>query len=105
MAEVKNITLEALERHCASGDTGRLDFRRGDYEGQIYVDEKLIVHAQISGLEAFRPCFASSIGATRKQPGWPGSNRKRRRCISPWRRPPCFTRRTCRTARSWKPRR
>ena len=36
MAEVKNICLEALERHCERGDTGRLDFRRGAYEGQIF---------------------------------------------------------------------
>ena len=57
MAEVKNICLEALERNCASGDTGRLDFRRGDYEGQIYVDNKLIVHAQISGLEGIPALF------------------------------------------------
>jgi pSer/pThr/pTyr-binding forkhead associated (FHA) protein len=57
MAEVKNITLEALERNCASGETGRLDFRRGDYEGQIYVEDKLIVHAQISGLEGVPALF------------------------------------------------
>src|SRR5271156_1478107 len=57
MAEVKNITLEALERNCASGDTGRLDFRRGEYEGQIYVDNKLIVHAQLASLEGIPALF------------------------------------------------
>ncbi len=57
MAEVKNICLEALERHCASGDTGRLDFRRGTYEGQIFINNRLIVHAQISGLEGIPALF------------------------------------------------
>lgn len=57
MAEVKNITLEALERNCASGDTGRLDFRRGEYEGQIYVDNKLLVHAQLASLEGVPALF------------------------------------------------
>ena len=57
MAEVKNICLEALERNCASGDTGRLDFRRGEYEGQIYVEDKLLVHAQIAGLDGVPALF------------------------------------------------
>ena len=57
MAEVKNICLEALERHCESGDTGRLDFRRGGYEGQIFTSESLIVHAQLSGLEGVPALF------------------------------------------------
>jgi pSer/pThr/pTyr-binding forkhead associated (FHA) protein len=57
MAEVKNITLEALERNCASGETGRLDFRRGDYEGQIYVDNKRITHAQLAGIEGIPALF------------------------------------------------
>jgi pSer/pThr/pTyr-binding forkhead associated (FHA) protein len=57
MAEVKNIPLEALERKCEGGDTGRLDFRHGDYEGQIYVEEKLIVHAQIASLEGIPALF------------------------------------------------
>jgi len=57
MAEVKNICLEALERHCASGDTGRLDFHRGPYEGQIFTDDRLIVHAQLSGLEGIPALF------------------------------------------------
>jgi hypothetical protein len=57
MAEVKNICLEALERHCTSGDTGRLDFRRGPYEGQIFTHGSLIVHAQILGLEGIPALF------------------------------------------------
>ena len=57
MAEVKNICLEALERHCASGDTGRLDFRRGNYEGQIFTNLHLIVHAQLSGLDGIPALF------------------------------------------------
>jgi hypothetical protein len=57
MAEVKNICLEALERHCASGDVGRLDFHRGTYEGQIFTDDGLIVHAQLSGLEGVPALF------------------------------------------------
>jgi pSer/pThr/pTyr-binding forkhead associated (FHA) protein len=57
MAEVKNITLEALERNCASGDVGRLDFRRGDYEGQIYVENKHLVHAQLASLEGVPALF------------------------------------------------
>ena len=57
MAEVKNICLEALERHCTSGDTGRLDFHRGPYDGQIFTSEHLIVHAQLSGLEGIPALF------------------------------------------------
>jgi hypothetical protein len=57
MAEVKNICLEALERHCESGDTGRLDFRRGAYEGQIFTNDRLIVHAQLSGLVGIPALF------------------------------------------------
>src|SRR5271156_2075207 len=57
MAEVKNICWEALERHCERGDTGRLDFRRGDYEGQIFLADRLIVHAQLSALEGIPALF------------------------------------------------
>jgi hypothetical protein len=57
MAEVKNICLEALERHCSSGDTGRLDFRRGDYEGHIFVQGSLIVHAKLAALEGIPALF------------------------------------------------
>jgi len=57
MAEVKNICLEALERHCASGDMGRLDFHRGSYDGQIFTDNGLIVHAQLSGLDGVPALF------------------------------------------------
>jgi hypothetical protein len=49
--------LEALERHCESGDTGRLDFRRGSYEGQIFTHDRLIVHAQLSNLEGIPALF------------------------------------------------
>jgi hypothetical protein len=57
MAEVKNICLEALERHCASGDTGRLEFRRGNYEGHIFTDDRLIVHAELAGLQGIPALF------------------------------------------------
>jgi hypothetical protein len=57
MAEVKNICLEALERHCERGDTGRLDFHRGNYDGQIFTKEKLIVHAQLAGLDGVPALF------------------------------------------------
>jgi hypothetical protein len=57
MAEVKNICLEALERHCGSGDVGRLDFRRGPYEGQIFTNDHLIVHAQLGGLDGIPALF------------------------------------------------
>jgi hypothetical protein len=57
MSEVKNICLEALERHCASGDTGRLDFHRGTYDGQIFTNDRLIVHAQLGGLEGIPALF------------------------------------------------
>lgn len=57
MAEVKNICWEALERHCERGDNGRLDFRRGPYEGQIFLEDRLIVHAQLSALEGIPALF------------------------------------------------
>jgi hypothetical protein len=57
MAEVKNICLEALERHCESGDTGRLDFRRGHFEGQIFTHDRLIVHANLAALEGIPALF------------------------------------------------
>ncbi|HEX4140564.1 MAG TPA: FHA domain-containing protein [Candidatus Methylacidiphilales bacterium] len=57
MAEVKNICLEALERHCSRGDIGRLDFRRGNYEGQIYLAGARIVHAAIGGIEGIPALF------------------------------------------------
>ena len=57
MAVVKNICLEALERHCESGDTGRLDFHRGGYDGQIFTQDRLIVHAQLSGLDGIPALF------------------------------------------------
>ena len=57
MAEVKNICLEALERHCERGDIGRLDFRRGAYEGQIHLAGSRIVHATLAGLEGIPALF------------------------------------------------
>ena len=57
MAEVKNICMEAVERHCAAGESGRLDLRRGLYDGQIYTDNGAIVHAQISALEGVPALF------------------------------------------------
>ena len=57
MAEVKNIPLEALERHCSRGDIGRLDFRRATYEGQIYLAGSRIVHAAIGGIEGIPALF------------------------------------------------
>ena len=57
MSEVKNICLEALERHCSRGDIGRLDFRRGNYEGQIYLAGSRIVHSAIGGIEGIPALF------------------------------------------------
>jgi hypothetical protein len=57
MAAVKNICLEALERHCASGDVGQLDFRRGEYSGQIFTRASKIVHASLAGLEGVPALF------------------------------------------------
>jgi len=57
MAVVKNICLEALERHCTRGDKGRLDFHRGHYAGQVFTSDGLIVHAQLSGLEGIPALF------------------------------------------------
>jgi hypothetical protein len=57
MAEVKNICLEALERHCISGDKGRLDFLHNGHEGQIYTEHKFLVHAQLGGLEGVPALF------------------------------------------------
>ncbi|MCE0484309.1 MAG: FHA domain-containing protein [Methylacidiphilales bacterium] len=57
MAEVKNICLEALERRCSSGETGRLDLRRGPHEGQIFTKEHFLIHAQLAGLEGIPALF------------------------------------------------
>jgi hypothetical protein len=57
MAEVKNICLEALERHCERGDVGRLDLQHGNYEGQIFLADNLIVHAQILGIDGIPALF------------------------------------------------
>jgi hypothetical protein len=57
MAEVKNICLEALERYCSTGATGRLDLSRGPFEGQIYTEGTFIVHAKIADLEGVPALF------------------------------------------------
>jgi hypothetical protein len=57
MAQVKNICLEALERHCEGGETGKLEFRFASYEGQIFTHDHLIVHAQIAGLQGIPALF------------------------------------------------
>ena len=57
MAQVKTICIEALERHCVSGETGRLDFHRSQVEGHIFIKDHVIVHAQLSGLEGVPALF------------------------------------------------
>jgi len=57
MAQVKTICIEALERHCSKGETGRLDLQRGQVEGQIFTQNYLIVHAQLAGLEGVPALF------------------------------------------------
>ena len=57
MPEVKTICTEALERHCAAGDTGRLDFQRGNFLGRIFVYGGYIVHAELASLEGVPALF------------------------------------------------
>jgi hypothetical protein len=57
MADAKTICMEALERHCKSGDIGRLDFHRDAYDGQIFVYGGFIVHAYLAGLEGIPALF------------------------------------------------
>jgi hypothetical protein len=57
MAEVKNICLEALERHCSRKQTGRLDFGREGYEGQIFIQDGFMVHAHLTGMEGVPALF------------------------------------------------
>jgi hypothetical protein len=57
MAEVKTICMEVLERHCKSGESGRLDFYRDAYQGQIFVYGGFIVHAFLAGLEGVPALF------------------------------------------------
>jgi hypothetical protein len=57
MADPKTICVEALEHHCKSGDIGRLDLRRDEYEGQIYVYGGFIVHAYLAGLDGVPALF------------------------------------------------
>jgi hypothetical protein len=57
MAEPKTICMEALERHCRSGDIGRLDLARDEYKGQIFVYGGFIVHAYFAGLDGVPALF------------------------------------------------
>ena len=57
MAVVKNISVEAIERHCSSGETGRLDIRCGTQEGRIFTMHMFLVHAELSGLEGVPALF------------------------------------------------
>lgn len=57
MAQIKTICIEALERHCTSGETGRLDFQRSNVEGQIFTKDHRIIHAQLAGLEGIPALF------------------------------------------------
>jgi hypothetical protein len=57
MAEAKTICMEELERHCKSGESGRLDFYRDTYQGQIFVYGGFIVHAFLAGLEGVPALF------------------------------------------------
>jgi hypothetical protein len=57
MAQVKTICIEALERHCASGGTGRLDFHRSQVEGHIFTRDSIIIHAQLAGMEGLPALF------------------------------------------------
>ncbi|HUB68388.1 MAG TPA: FHA domain-containing protein [Candidatus Methylacidiphilales bacterium] len=57
MAVVKNICVEAIERHCSSGETGRLDIRNGNHEGRVFTAHMFLVHAELSGLEGVPALF------------------------------------------------
>jgi hypothetical protein len=57
MDEAKTICMEELERHCKSGESGRLDFFRDSYQGQIFVYGGFIVHAFLAGLEGVPALF------------------------------------------------
>jgi len=57
MAQVKTICIEALERRCSGGETGRLDLMRSQVEGQIFTHGQLIVHAQLAGIEGIPALF------------------------------------------------
>jgi hypothetical protein len=57
MAVVKNICVEAIERHCSSGETGRLDIRTGNQEGRVFTMQMFLVHAELSGLDGVPALF------------------------------------------------
>jgi hypothetical protein len=57
MPEAKTILMEELERHCKSGESGRMDLTRDAFSGQIFVYGGFIVHAFLSGLEGVPALF------------------------------------------------
>jgi len=57
MAVVKNICVEAIERHCSSGEIGRLDISNGSQEARIFTMHMFLVHAELSGLEGVPALF------------------------------------------------
>jgi hypothetical protein len=57
MAVVQNICMEAIERHCSSGETGRLDIRNGIHEARVFTMHMFLVHAELSGLEGVPALF------------------------------------------------
>ena len=103
MAEVKNICLEALERHCRTWRHGRLDFRRGTYEGQIFTDDACIVHAQIAGLEGIPALFRLFDWGDAETTWQPGITPEQADAAPHHGRGlACSTRKICRTAPSWR---
>ena len=57
MSEAKTILMEELERHCKSGESGRMDLTRDAFSGQIFVYGGFIVHAFLAGLEGVPALF------------------------------------------------
>ena len=57
MSEAKTILMEELERHCKSGESGRMDLKRDAFSGQIFVYGGFIVHAFLAGLEGVPALF------------------------------------------------
>jgi hypothetical protein len=49
--------VEAIERHCSSGETGRLDIRNGNEEAQVFTMSMFLVHAEVSGLDGVPALF------------------------------------------------
>jgi hypothetical protein len=57
MAEAKTILMEELERHCKSGESGRMDLTRDAFSGQIFIYGGFIVHSFLAGLEGVPALF------------------------------------------------